>query len=1251
MTENEYNDIESISRDYVDNFSFKQMVLSDIMPEYFSEETSNLTVGLTGLVTEMGGQITEDGFNTASTLLLETFPTRAKMENSIYSNAAIFQLSNVFSDAARCEFLLVISEEDIIKNFKQEQGSPYSYFYIDKDTTVYIEDIPFVLDYDIVIRAINRETQGGWIYSAKYDMTKYTNTISPITDPYIKIRKSSTGLLALQVSMGQYVRKEKYESIIDNATVNYPTVIIPYNDKICGIDILYRKPTDSEFKTQLKLQVNFSQPSKTPFCYYRKIDGDRVEISFTTKDPYFQPEFNSELKIITYTSLGEDGNFDMYTGENFSLLKKNDEYQYDYSWAITAKSLSASAGGKDALTMSGLQDLTVEGFSTANALTTEHDLSVYFNNYKHRYGAEVLFLKKRNDTAELLFSAFLYVKKDDYFYPTNTLTLDTNLLYFDEKDGGFYNMDPGFLFSYKTREIFRVLPVYYITDGDGSYYDDKGVLHNSDKQEMSEVLTPEQIQKKLKSGDLTQNPNQYYILVNDNYYLYNEDGTKVRVIYRNPVDKDYYELNEEGYYHYSEKGELISNTLYTQEDLDDMLARYEVISEVNDIYNDPYRLTEDELYYKFRDRGLTYDVQEIKNGKYIDFVLDTDRELELRYDYLNNYETYQRDHDGIKYIVISDNSSYIYKKEDDAYHHYSDLNIEIKNDTKTEEEIQRMYQDGELKKDFMTISEYVFNLSFKDYKKSLGEDTRLKVYDEKIQDIAKKYNFLFTNPFLMSITKSSGLIGFYMTAVSQDCVLDFIKQNDADAFTQFITYTLHMKRDMSDDKRYHFEVVILPSVSLESDIGMIDESTIYNTDDDSQFYPGERAETVPKDLLSYDKKLLNKNHVRVILSFYDVNNEELQGYMELIPTHHDKQSDQITFSGEFITDDYVTIDNLFRVTHRCPYCGHEVLNSVNTENGDYKFTYHCDQCGKEFTEGIINVNEIDDIWLPVTEALVQVNVIYKDPIYEDMSSTEYGKEPPTNNDFVEFNPDYEHYHWTNTYASVMEPLTFIQPMNLLRSTIQYQDYYTPGIDALDCYIYDVPFLKYSSIAYRDNGPDITDSLEVDDVKKFDYFLKSYTNHYKILEESKIKLKNNTNIDTKFYNTYGRSTNFVIGEENELIDTVNISIAFNVWLTTNTDPVFAETNLKTFIKEYIESINNEGTNDLYISNLIREIENKFAYVHHLVFKGINNYDVSYQAIKNKAISLTDLSKEERRHFVPELITVNRASIKLKFYEAT
>lgn len=55
-----------------------------------------------------------------------------------------------------------------------------------------------------------------------------------------------------------------------------------------------------------------------------------------------------------------------------------------------------------------------------------------------------------------------------------------------------------------------------------------------------------------------------------------------------------------------------------------------------------------------------------------------------------------------------------------------------------------------------------------------------------------------------------------------------------------------------------------------------------NPEDDTQFYPGELAEGLAKDLLTYDKKLLNKNHVRVILTFYDIDEEQVQGYMELI---------------------------------------------------------------------------------------------------------------------------------------------------------------------------------------------------------------------------------------------------------------------------------------------------------------------------------------------------------------------------------
>ena len=69
---------------------------------------------------------------------------------------------------------------------------------------------------------------------------------------------------------------------------------------------------------------------------------------------------------------------------------------------VTAKPVTASKNGKDPLTDEGLQALTVEGFSTATVLSTEHDLQTYFNNYKYRYNNEVLFIKKRDDAVERL---------------------------------------------------------------------------------------------------------------------------------------------------------------------------------------------------------------------------------------------------------------------------------------------------------------------------------------------------------------------------------------------------------------------------------------------------------------------------------------------------------------------------------------------------------------------------------------------------------------------------------------------------------------------------------------------------------------------------------------------------------------------------------------------------------------------------------------------------------------------------------
>ena len=140
-----------------------------------------------------------------------------------------------------------------------------------------------------------------------------------------------------------------------------------------------------------------------------------------------------------------------------------------------------------------------------------------------------------------------------------------------------------------------------------------------------------------------------------------------------------------------------------------------------------------------------------------------------------------------------------------------------------------------------------------------------------------------------------------------------------------------------------------------------------------------------------------------------------------------------------------------------------------------------------------------------------------------------------------------------------------------------------------------------------------------------------------------------NIDAKLYNSYGRSTNFLIGTDNELIDTINIALHFDVYLNAGADILDVDKKLKNFIKDYVETINSDGTNNLYISNLIRELEKNFSEVNHLRFRGINNYDTTYQSIINYMIDLKGLTKEQRMNFVPDILVINKNNIYLDYYQ--
>lgn len=1138
-------------RDYHDNFSIRELATEKIMPKYFPDDTSHLTIGLEGMVGEYIGDVTEDAFNAASTLLMETFPTRAQFSSSIYSNASIFQLSNVFANPAECEFVMILKEDDIRKNFIQTKNGKYRYFYIDKDTKFFVDEIPFSLDYDIRIKAkYIGETNGikKFAYSASYVLTEAKNSVTNLKDPYIKVRTSSNGLIALFITLHQYVRSIQYEDIVENSTVNYPKVDIYYDGELAGIDVLYKAPGDEDYNTQLLLKPIFSQPTTEPFCYYKQIEDGHVVLSFTPKDGYFQPKFNSELKIIIYSTLGEDGNFDTYNGDNIVITKNTERYQYDYSWVLTGKPKSSSQHGANAISIDELKNLTVEGFSTATALTTEHDLKEHFGNFGTIYGggSDILFLKKRDDAVERLFSAFLYVKKDDYFYPTNTLSLYTNILKLDFNPIGYYHMSPGYLFGYKT-EVVYYLPIkyhtafdyndYYMSDNQGHvFYYENGVITIPRVS-----ITEEELEDMVATKDVIPGKLQWYKVVDQDYVLYDEDGVVT--------------------------GDEAST------------------------------ISENEVFDLFLNEKVTFG-RRLTGSEEIEFITDVAQEEINRKAHLRYIETWKK-----KHMVSKD----------------------------------------------ITLSEYNFDYPYASYEKDMGIDPKVSIFDGNTESIVGDREFAFTNPFLMQVTKDTGLVGYYLTYISQKSSLDFCAQNDDDAFVQFITYNLNVSRNIGKERKYTISLNLLPSVSTNDVKDIINESLIFDPESTinneekgliNQFIlPSIGYTNQPKNLQTYNKTLLKENNLRVVLSFFEKDTGDMCGYMEMVPTKYDMPNDTFTFEAELETDDFITSDNKFRAVHRCPYCGNLVTASAN-KNVDGN-NYYCTNCGNLFKEGIINILENDDILLAISNAEIQITVLYRNP--------DEGPDYPTDNIFVQYDSSFEGYRWTNIYATLTEPITFIEPLNMVRGIIEYQDYYKTGIDALDCILYDMPMLKWSIITYKDEGMEVTDPLLSDDIGKFYYFMDQFKKSYDFLNAAKLDLRNCTNIDIKFYNTYGKSNNFVIGDNNTYIDTNNISIYFDVWVIANTDLIAARDELKDYIKSYIESINSDGTNDLYISNLIRSIEETFAYVHHLKFKHINTYDTTYQSIKNTAISLDDLSKDERRHFVPELLVINKNNINIMIQE--
>lgn len=151
----------------------------------------------------------------------------------------------------------------------------------------------------------------------------------------------------------------------------------------------------------------------------------------------------------------------------------------------------------------------------------------------------------------------------------------------------------------------------------------------------------------------------------------------------------------------------------------------------------------------------------------------------------------------------------------------------------------------------------------------------------------------------------------------------------------------------------------------------------------------------------------------------------------------------------------------------------------------------------------------------------------------------------------------------------------------------------------------------------------------------DYLVDAITERKAYIDYCLILLENSMNVDFKFFNTYGPSMTYSIGDKfDTMINHVDLCLKFRVSLKSSSD-IYTKDELIRDIKEYIEDLYEIG--DWHAPNMITELSTRYAgRINFLEFMNYNDFWLGVQHITKLDI--------DNPHIVPEFLNIrNRYNI--------
>lgn len=425
--------------------------INQIAPNYFDfDVVNNYRSGVFGYINEVMATVTMDTHQAINVARREFYPVTAQYPTSIYKMAALQKLGLPMATPASCKAVLLLDRDEVISNSTYKNGV-YTCV-IDNTVQILADDIPFSLLYPIVI--ISNNTNGEWMHTIHYDKSVTNDLDTDGSSSYYitnkTVNQDGKKYLLLSVNLKQTSCESITQLVAVDSLVETVSLLFSFEGDLANFEVFYAEDPDSSEEVQLVKLMQGQAMVESPFCYYRMLNSNLIELSFP-KNIYFSPALNSEIRMDVYTSLGKNGEFESYSG-TLACSMDSEKYPYNNNMTMLGVVNGACANGKNVPTFDEYTAMVQKAYSTNNTITTSHDLQLEFDSAsKDINGSKIIFRKKRSDAFSRDYGAYCLLKdKSGNIVPTNTLTVNMTLSDFDTYSDVTQKafIKPGTLFEY-----------------------------------------------------------------------------------------------------------------------------------------------------------------------------------------------------------------------------------------------------------------------------------------------------------------------------------------------------------------------------------------------------------------------------------------------------------------------------------------------------------------------------------------------------------------------------------------------------------------------------------------------------------------------------------------------------------------------------------------------------------------------------------------------------------------------------------